>query len=99
MPGSAPRRQVVVAREERPRRLVGRPGAEPEAERLDALQLGPVPRLGAERAALCGEQRAIRALDLHHVGLDGEVVAQGALEVVLGLLERGAERAAVLERV
>jgi hypothetical protein len=32
-------------------------------------------------------------------GLDAEAVAQRSLEVVVGLLERGAERAAVLERM
>ena len=58
-----------------------------------------MPVLGAERAALRREQRAVDALDLRHVRLDAEAVADRLLEPVLGLLERRAERAAVLERV
>src|SRR5512133_3041086 len=60
----APGVQLGEAPGEGPCRLVGRPGRELEVERLDALELGPVPGLGAERPALGGEQRAIGALDL-----------------------------------
>ena len=91
--------ELVVAAPERLGRLVRRPCLELEVERLDALELRPVPALAAEGAALGGQQRAVGALDLRDARLDAEVLAQRLLEVVLGLLERGAERAAVLERV
>jgi hypothetical protein len=52
-----------------------------------------VPVLGAERAALGGEQGAVGALDLRDVGSDAKASADRLLEVVLRLLEGGAERA------
>src|SRR5919206_491 len=49
-----------------------RPRRQLEVERLDALELRPVPALGAERAPLGRQQRAVGAFDLRDVGLDRE---------------------------
>src|SRR4051812_26439151 len=84
---------------ERPLGLRRRPCLELEVERLDPVELGPVPALGAEGAALRGEQRAVGALDRGDAGADPEARADRLLEVVLGGLEGGAERAAVLDRM
>src|ERR671925_2085040 len=79
--------ELRVALGERLGRLVGRPGGQLDVERLDSVELGPVPRLAAERAALGREQRAVDGLDVGHVGLDAEPVADRSLEIVLGRLE------------
>src|SRR5919107_5226219 len=79
--------------------LVRRPRRDLELERLDAVELRPVPALGAEDPALGREQRAVGALDLRHVRLDAEARGDRAFEVVLGGLERMAKRAAVLDRM
>jgi hypothetical protein len=93
------RGQLGVAPLERRARLVRRPGAELDLERLDAVELRPVPLLGAEHAPLGGEQGAVGLLDLGHAVLDPEALADRLLEVLLGHLERRAELAAVLDRV
>src|SRR5207342_1432154 len=72
---SAPSVHLGVAPGEGARRLVGRPGGELEVQRLDALELRPVPVLAAEGPPLGGEERTVGALDLRHVGLDPEAVA------------------------
>src|ERR687889_842650 len=45
------------------------------------------------------QERAVGPLDLRDARLDAEALADRPLEVLLGLLEGGAERAAVLERM
>jgi hypothetical protein len=58
-----------------------------------------MPALGAEGPPLGRQQRAIGALDLRHVRPDAEARADRLLQMLLGLPERGAQRAAVLERM
>src|SRR3954447_15208228 len=96
---SAPTLDFGVALPKRTLGLVGRPSRELEVERRYAVELGPVPVLGAEGAPFGGEQRTVGALDLRYAGLDREARADHLLEVVLGLLEGRPQRAAVLDRV
>ena len=56
----AARGQLRVALTEDALGFVGQPGGELEVERLDAVELGPVPVLGAEREPLGGQQRAVQ---------------------------------------
>jgi hypothetical protein len=57
------------------------------------------PALGAERAALRGEQGAVDGLDLRHVRLDAEPLANCQLQVGLGIRESGAQSAPVFQRM
>src|SRR5689334_17770219 len=84
---SAPRVELGVPLGELVGGLVWRPWRELEVEWLDVLELGPVPRLGAERATLGGQQRAVNRLDLRDVRLDAETVADRFLEPALCITE------------